>query len=454
MSKLEGAVRLLEEFSISSPPPMLDIGRRLRVVYTKARATQYAELNSSDLRKLPYAYWIDSEQVLSKSDPELVKQYWEKYLPEAIKSNSRRAKRWLIPLFYTYCERFLQNHEEFELFSNQLIKILLGAEGPLVEKLKNLHIRYGFFNTSVAPENLCHLFFLSPQKSIDKLLEENSLWPSFVSTNLGFAIFRSALDLNSERMTESTTIIRLIAWSNMLPAPIVKTNLRVPFADNLLKHWIHKKPSDSLRNALVDLFLKGYGDPRFEGNRHYEWDGVSQQAVSVLLHWLTGDTLRAFMKLLQRTADDIWRYRQKFWMAYYERGYLDEAWIALGDQASWEARKLKMDEKGMGSGSLEGGAASNQSVLLLKIGDLVFTEWSHNGSLRAYRDGDRQTPHLYRRSYNGSDLRAATSMDFHDGMNMRPELTHAHSDKGSWQRKARDFIRHHTGVYLSDVEIL
>jgi hypothetical protein len=45
-------------------------------------------------------------------------------------------------------------------------------------------------------------------------------------------------------------------------------------------------------------------------------------------------------------------------------------------------------------------------------------------------------------------------MDFHDGLNQNPELRHMNSDGGTWQRKARDFIRQHTGIHLNDRDIL
>lgn len=88
-------------------------------------------------------------------------------------------------------------------------------------------------------------------------------------------------------------------------------------------------------------------------------------------------------------------------MAYYDAGHIEEAWLALGWDARTVAKKLQVDERGMGFGRLEGGAAPNQSVLLLKIGHLVFTEWSHNGSLRAYVDGERGTPRLMRLNTTG-----------------------------------------------------
>jgi hypothetical protein len=104
-------------------------------------------------------------------------------------------------------------------------------------------------------------------------------------------------------------------------------------------------------------------------------------------------------------------------------------------------------------GRFTGGATAQQSVLLLKMGGLVFSEWSHNGSLRAFYDRNPRAPSLYAKFYNGSELREPVSLDFHDGQNMNPQLTHAASDYGTWQRKARDFINRETGLYLGDKAI-
>lgn len=455
MSKLEDAVRLLDDIGLQPPPPdMMDMGSRLRRVYAQARATSYDELSSSELRKLPYAYWVDDEPTLAMTDPELVRLYWTIHLSDAVQSSPRRAKRWLSPLFFVYSEHFLHKDLMFTQFADGIVKALRSAQGAFADKLRELHRTHRLFSPEDAPSQLSHYFFLDQAKTIDQLLQDILFWPGFVSSGLGNSTFRWGLSLSGERLREAQTVLRLIDWSRRCPAPVVKTGLRVAFAEGLLRPWVGQRPSDFLKNTLVDFFLKEYGDPRFEGPRHYQWDGVSQQAMGVLLNWLTGDTLRGFMKLLQRTADEIWHYRQKFWMAYYEKGYIDEAWMALGDNAFWEAKRLSMDEKGMGSGRLEGGAASNQSVLLLKIGGMVFTEWSHNGSLRAYREGSGEAPPFYKKTYDGNDLRQATSMDFHDGMNMNPELRHMNSQGGTWQRKARDFIRRNTGVYLGDREIL
>ena len=455
MPKLEAAVQMLDDPGLQPPPPdMLEIGERLRKVYARARSNGYADLTRSELRKLPYAYWSSSAPVLTLVESDLVRQYWEEQLPEALGSNPRRAKRWLAPLFFIYCECFSQSNSEFLDLSRKLGSAIQAADGLFAQWLQALQANFRFFSPSEAPDRLARHFFLDRDKPLDALFQEHQLWPGFQGSDFGSAVFRAGLGLSADSLRDAQTVHRLMDWSKRMPTSLVKTGLRIPFANAVLSCWAGHKPVDSLKNFLIGYFLKEYGDPRFQAHLHYQWDGVSPQAKGVILNWLTGDTLRGFMKLLQRTADDIWQYRQKFWMAYYERGYVDEAWMALGEDAWWAAQSLKMDQKGMGCARLDGGASSNQSVLLLKIGGLVFTEWSHNGSLRAYREGSSQAPSLYQSSYHGADLRAATSLDFHDGLNMNPELRHMNAEGGTWQRKARDFIRRQTRVHLSDSEIL
>jgi hypothetical protein len=283
------------------------------------------------------------------------------------------------------------------------------------------------------------------------------LWPEFTQTKLGEAAFSEALKAPPEELRKEFIVERLLQWSRKLPARVGNTEHAVAFANAVLTPWVATNPSEQLRAVLMQYFATeqaGYGDPRLPGPRAYRWSYVSPQARGVLLRWLVGDTLRAFVEVLNRTADSIWRYRERFWMAYHEQGHIDEAWLVLGKSAAAYARRVSFAKAGFLFGRLEGGAAANQSVLLMKIGGHVFAEWSHNGSLRAYHEGGTDTPALYEPSYSGIDLRQARSLDFHSGDNDNPELRHVHSQNGHWQRKARDFIRRNTGLRMDDADIL
>lgn len=446
----------MDKVDVVPPPDITTIGERLRRLYAEARKDDYKGLPKSALRKLPFTYWVENHPALPTTDPILVNRYWSEVVQEATQGNPRRAKRWLSPLFYVYCVSFDIETPSFLHFAHQLNQIMQRATGAYAAKLSEMNISVAFFRPAEVPQKLATRVLASTSVSFDQVLQNHLLWPGFVDTALGHEVLEAALRLPHSVLTEQSAVSRLLQWINRLAAPIHKSDLRVGFANALLEPWHQRQPPEQLKKLLVEFFVHkdSYGDPRIEGNYQYQWRGVSDKALATLFNWLAGDTLRGFMTLLARTADEIWRFRQKFWMSYYDKGLIDEAWLALGPHAVQEARKLMNDHKGIGFGRLDGGAANNQSVLLLRLGNLVFTEWSHNGSLRAYEDTSADAPKLYGKFYSGNDLRAARSLDFHDGVNLRPELAHHHSDSGTWQRKARDFIRSRTGVYLSDREIL
>lgn len=451
--KLQAMAESMDAVVIAPPPPIEAIGKRLRSAYAISRPDGYRGLAIGQLRKLPYAYWLSPDKPLHEVEALLVQRYWAQDLPNAIKSGARREKRWLTPLFFVYCEAFDPSDEWFHDFARRLSAILPNCEGAFAERLMYLQREVSFFSPAKVASRLADAL-MSHQGHLDDAFESYLLWPQFADTQLGAAVFSEALELDELKFSDWNVIERVLEWSKRLAAPISKTAYRVKFADALLKPWLRRQPPDKVKTTLVDFFVRVYGDPRMLGNRQYHWRDVSPQSLSVLMTWLAGDTLRGFMRVLESTADDIWRYRQKFWMAYYNAGHVQEAWLALGYQAGRLAERLKSDQRGLGYGQLEGGALPNHSVLLLKIGHLVFTEWSHNGSLRAFSEDDPNSPGLYQDGYHGDDLRAAVSMDFHDGMNERPQLTHSHSDRGTWQRKARDFIRRETGIHLEDWDIL
>jgi hypothetical protein len=237
MPALEAAVHHLGDVVVQPPPPIQELGRRLRGEYEKAQASGYADLRRSALRKLPYAIWLDGEPELSSIHPELVRKYLEQHLPDALSGNPRGAKRWLAPLLYTYCEHFDAKSYEFATFARWLLSALNLAEGAFAEHLRDLHAGFEFFEPANAAFELANVFFLSETKGIDELLGALLLWPGFCTSQMGFAIFNAALEFSDEQIRNGHTIERLLEWSRKIRESVVKTDLRVPFADALLRPW-------------------------------------------------------------------------------------------------------------------------------------------------------------------------------------------------------------------------
>jgi hypothetical protein len=54
----------------------------------------------------------------------------------------------------------------------------------------------------------------------------------------------------------SQTIYRLLDWNKRLPSPVVQTELRVAFADALLKPWGRQIPADAIKGVLIEFFVR------------------------------------------------------------------------------------------------------------------------------------------------------------------------------------------------------
>jgi hypothetical protein len=94
----------------------------------------------------------------------------------------------------------------------------------------------------------------------------------------------------------------------------------------------------------------------------------------------------------------------------------------------------------------------SQSVLLIRIGPMIFCEWSHDGRLRAQRIDGPGAPVMYRSFYEADTLRFH-SLDFNNDQTQDPGLVHFSSQSGGWQARARAFIRLHTGIQMALSEV-
>lgn len=457
---LTAAIEALGKFSLAPPPALNPIGVRMRKLYAAARADGYQYLSRGAIRRLPYALWVDGEPPLTSTDPELIKAYWAHYLPAAVR-DTRAAKRWLVPLFYVYCHHFRKQDADFQDFAQRIQQAIAAASGPVADRFATMHAEQRWFSPSEVGVHLGKTIALGVG-NIRDILATLDLWPGFVEEPICSEAFAGALKAPNGILSQERVIERMKAWAHAdrdspRSAPLLRYGEhRVALADGLVRPWLNQKPSDGVRHGLTSFLIKHYGDPRMLTEVHagHRWQGVSPETISTVRRWLVGDTLQGFMRILQLTADVIWRYRERFWMAYYEHGAVEEAWLVLGSQAASYAQREFSRADWAQYGTLVSGATADQSVLFLRIGHMIFMEWSHNGSLRACAYSDADVPTMYLPEYRGEELREVVSYDFHNGQNQRPELRHMYSEGGTWQRKARDFIAQHTGVRLSDKAIL
>ena len=223
----------------------------------------------------------------------------------------------------------------------------------------------------------------------------------------------------------------------------------------LLGAWADggREPDGTTRDTVRNFLLQHLGDPRL---RAPNWNAVGEQHTAIMRRWLARASLKAFFDLIAEHAlDRQWRFREAFWSACLDKGGIDDAWLALGNQVHWNARSIA-DLRGA-FGKLEGGGvAGDQSVLLMRIGPLTVCDWSHNGKLRAWPREWANAPALHRASYSRDDLTGKGlpfppnplfgSRGSADGQG----LSHVGSDSNKWQGSAAELLARKTNLRLTE----
>lgn len=205
--------------------------------------------------------------------------------------------------------------------------------------------------------------------------------------------------------------------------------LLLPFADGV--------PGPEAARPIKAFMLDMLGDPRLTGAAR--WNGADPRAKQVMLGWMVTETLEDFFRLLEyaaqsdATARRHWAARKTFWSRYLRAGVIADAWVALGPLARTEAKDM-LSGAGETYAMLKPGynVQKNHSAIILRIGNLVISEWSHSGSFRAWMSDAPKCPKLYRQRYTRSELVTAPAY----------EVAH-HS---GWQSRIANLIYDETGI--------
>jgi hypothetical protein len=227
-------------------------------------------------------------------------------------------------------------------------------------------------------------------------------------------------------------------------------NLRVLLAESLLLPFRNKACPNELKDTIKSFLIKQFNDPRLN---KAEWQAVSNDALVVIKRWLVDATLEDFFRVVTQgtqgdsDADRMWPYRQAFWNAYLKRGVISEAWVVLGYDVARRARNfLTGHEQGYGKLASGSQARPSHAVLIMRIGDLIITEWSHMGKYRLWHADNRNAPKLYKykQSYSRRELVNEPDMD---GSHHNPE-------NATWQRTLASLINDWTGVLIAYKEYM
>jgi hypothetical protein len=229
---------------------------------------------------------------------------------------------------------------------------------------------------------------------------------------------------------DRTAMDRLMDWVRPDGVLGVQGDQQITAINQLLRPWTASTPKKTDQINVTDFLLKHFGDPRIEGA--HVWKHVNPSCRRVLLRWLAGDSITAFMEVISAVEvdkPDTWRQRREFWTHLYDEGTVSEAWVALHPTAQEEAQR-RFERTGnaalKGFGQQSGGRRDT-SLLIMRAGDKIIVEGSHTYRVHIFRDGALGCPQLYLSAY--FDERITLEKNHPD--------TRTHDIHGRW----RDWVR-------------
>lgn len=332
---------------------------------------------------------------------------------------------------YPHKEKYIgdiQSHIKVLFASSENKKIMRLSDEILTRKTLNNNAHIELINEVIQTGN------------IELELKSRGLLEGLSNSRFTLTFLKAFLNSFNENFASSTYSQQMSLLSNLIEFSELDDKLRYPelrveTANSILSSLYFVQIQPVVKDALKTFFLSHYGDPRVDLSG---WHGVSDDARSVFQSWLVEKTMGDFFNLLSHVADTQsdsdrhWRYRKRFWNAYLQKGYIEEAWFALGYRAYDQAPKFI---KGKHNYSSLSGGDSRHSVLIMKIGGLVLTEWSHSGSYRVWNSAE-SAPVFYEKHYTRDDVIANC------------DYTGAHhgNESGGWQDRLSTHICDLTGL--------
>lgn len=285
---------------------------------------------------------------------------------------------------------------------------------------------------------------MSSKENVSDILESLGLTGALQSAGMSSAALSEILKNYRENArlydVEETVsrLKRILDWAALKEKEFSYPKLKTLFIESLLLPWVGGNPEEKIINITQGFLLDSFGDPRLGGA---SWNGVDESAMRVIRGWLVKRALAQFLDVVDELAlDHQWKYRRAFWMAYYNKGVISDAWVAFASNGATKAQQIARrneDNSWLSFGNLYGSGDHNHAVLILRIGNLTIADFSHNGKCRLWNSRNERAPKPYAKHYDRSDL-----------MNSKAESEYIHSNSQNylWQGRIASEINNITGV--------
>jgi hypothetical protein len=317
---------------------------------------------------------------------------------------------------------------------NKLRAFLQDKKDLLPAKWKSRVDTYQFLSANPG-QPLAELILTRYDEAPESLLNEAGLKGIVGQGGVGLNVFK----LVCERLSEGHSEIDLVRFWNYVKGETIRFKSQLPeYAKALLGPYVNSDAPEDNKTDIVQFLLEHFSDPRIKPQI---WAEVPPEYVEILNRWLTEQSFSLLMQVVKKSNDTKqWQERVRFWQPYIDAGYVREAWVALGKQADYVARGLVRDGVLKSRSSygtfMKGSGSVNQdhSVIFIKIGDVIISEWTHSGKMRLYLSGNKKAPLLYRPTYDVDFIR--------NDANCQEAITH----HVHWQDKAEDIINQYVNI--------
>jgi hypothetical protein len=418
---------------------------RVRLIGLSNGSRQYAR---SDLRDAVWLLWSEKESL--DELPGLLDAVWA----QALKSNATARA-----LIEAWLRGFSQSEPSIARTGMAIRQVLIAKPTPRLELWRMADRRIDLFDARYGPRKLASWLVIGPE-GVDEILSATGLDDPLRAAG-GFlrAVQQevvanvSSVLAGSEAQRSLERILTFLAPDGRLR--LSEPRSRAEMTRGLLRAWLEgmQEPTESIRAIIQQFLLEHMDDPRLKPQR---WQEAGEPATNLMRRWLTRASLKAFFSLISDHALDAhWRYREAFWTACIEKNAAVEAWLALGSRIHASARSVE-DLKGAYA-RLEG-AGGDQAVLLLRVKNTIFCEWSHSGALRAWPVDWSNAPLLGRKLYTKASL-LGKCLPFPPKPRFRSRgapdgrgLHHHGSDQSRWQGSAAELLERRTQIVLSPTD--
>lgn len=418
---------------------------RLRQIYATGRRD---ELTRRDRQNAPWILWNGDPG--AATFPGLL---------DDIVAHAGQSPRTARNIIEAWLRDFRTDDRTIAAAGHAIDSILRRADDARLDLWRQARRDFDLFDAGAGPRRLATALVSGSKSVRDTLAHAGLDDPLRAAGGYMRATIRALLDVIPKAMRGKAAMVELERALDALVTPEglrFGSGLRGEIGQALLRPWLDsgRVPDAKMRDAVREFLLKHLGDPRL---RPPNWASVGEQGTSLVRSWLARASLKAFFNLISDHAlDSQWRFREAFWTAYLDNGAISDAWLVLASQVHRTARSIR-DLSGS-YGLLEGGRISgDHTVLLLRIGNLVLCEWSHNGKLRAWPTDWKNAPQLYRARYTREDL-TGKCLPFPPnaltGSRGAPDgsgLSHVGAPRGNWQGSASELIARKASVRLSSV---